>query len=238
VKLSVDRRPVGRYARLVGVLGAVGGLVLATGLGVDALAGNGGEPPTHYQSSAAPHHPNASTTPTRRTPPPAATSLPGARAKTGAPQRTPLPPEQLDIPSLDVRAKVVPLTLDPMRTLVPPSDPRLVGWWADSAPAGASRGTTVITGHRVHTGGGALNGVPRLRPDHRVTLQTADGPVSYRVSRIIVLGKAQLARDADRVFDDTGPARLVLITCGDWDGEVFRSNVLVFATPMAATSLP
>jgi hypothetical protein len=34
------------------------------------------------------------------------------------------------------------------------------------------------------------------------------------------------------VFGRTGPPRLVLITCEDWDGTEYRSNVVVTAEPV------
>jgi hypothetical protein len=47
-----------------------------------------------------------------------------------------------------------------------------------------------------------------------------------------VLGKGELARRAQRLFDQDGPARLVLLTCEDWDGTAYRSNVVVLAEPL------
>ena len=39
----------------------------------------------------------------------------------------------------------------------------------------------------------------------------------------------KLAQDAQRVFSQTGPGRLVLITCEDWNGSGYDSNAIVFA---------
>ena len=46
-----------------------------------------------------------------------------------------------------------------------------------------------------------------------------------------VLAKGELAREAERVFAQDGPPRLVLLTCEDWDGAAYRSNVVVVARP-------
>jgi hypothetical protein len=64
-----------------------------------------------------------------------------------------------------------------------------------------------------------------------VTVTTDRGPVRYTVARVRVFGKARIARSAARLFRQSGPARLVLLTCADWDGSRFLSNVVVLATP-------
>ena len=46
-----------------------------------------------------------------------------------------------------------------------------------------------------------------------------------------VFSKGTLAKDADRVFSQSSPQRLVIITCEDWDGVQYLSNVVVTARP-------
>ena len=48
-----------------------------------------------------------------------------------------------------------------------------------------------------------------------------------------VYDKGRLAGAAERVFSQEVPGRLVLITCEDWDGSAYRSNVVVHAVPAA-----
>ena len=48
---------------------------------------------------------------------------------------------------------------------------------------------------------------------------------------IDVLSKDDFARNAEKIFKQTGTARLVLITCGDFDGTVWRSNIVIIAAP-------
>jgi LPXTG-site transpeptidase (sortase) family protein len=119
----------------------------------------------------------------------------------------------------------------PGRTLVPPSDPTRVGWWADGARPGAATGSALIAGHTVHTGGGALDDLEDLRRGDEVVVRTGSGPIDYVVQRVRVYGKGRIADDAERLFDQDGTGRLVLITCEDWDGERYLSNVIVTATP-------
>jgi hypothetical protein len=46
-----------------------------------------------------------------------------------------------------------------------------------------------------------------------------------------VLSKDEVARNAEKIFAQTGAGRLVLITCDDWDGTAWRSNIVTIATP-------
>jgi hypothetical protein len=47
------------------------------------------------------------------------------------------------------------------------------------------------------------------------------------------IGKRALAIHAEEVFDQSVPGRLVLITCEDWNGKIYLSNVVVIAVPAA-----
>jgi LPXTG-site transpeptidase (sortase) family protein len=84
----------------------------------------------------------------------------------------------------------------------------------------------------VHTGGGAFDDLETLRRGDRVTVRTTKGTVRYAVTGVTVYRKATLAKDAERVFRQTGPGRLVLVTCEDWNGSVYLSNAVVFADPV------
>ncbi|MDN4172562.1 class F sortase [Nocardioides sp. SOB77] len=142
----------------------------------------------------------------------------------------PAQPIRLRIPSLDVTAPVVPIGMLAGRVLQPPADYTKVGWWDVSARAGARRGQTVVTGHTVHTGGGALNRVTALGRGERVLVVSREGTVRYRVSAVRVLSRAELAEQAEALFgQDHGRGRLVLVSCTDWNGSTFENNVVVLA---------
>jgi hypothetical protein len=47
-----------------------------------------------------------------------------------------------------------------------------------------------------------------------------------------VLSKEELAHNAEEIFAQTGASRLVIITCDDWDGGAWRSNIVTIATPV------
>jgi hypothetical protein len=146
-----------------------------------------------------------------------------ARWVPGAPRRVLIPRLHVDAPVLPVKA--------PGGTLVPPGDPQRLGWWAAGARPGDRTGSALVTGHTVHTGGGALDDLETLRRGDRVTVRTDRGRIRYAVRRVAVFGKGALASRAERLFSQDVPGRLVLITCEDWDGSRYLSNVVVTASP-------
>ena len=134
------------------------------------------------------------------------------------------------IPVLQVDASVLPITA-PNRTLIPPSDPQQLGWWSDGARPGDVRGSALVTGHTVHTGGGALDDLETVEPGDRVVVRTVKSRLTYVVRTVRIYEKGALARSAARVFSQEVPGRLVVITCEDWDGSQYLSNVVVVAVP-------
>jgi hypothetical protein len=45
------------------------------------------------------------------------------------------------------------------------------------------------------------------------------------------MSKDDFARNAEQIFTQSGPGRLVVITCDDWDGTAWRSNIVSVAAP-------
>ena len=141
-------------------------------------------------------------------------------------------PNRIAIPQLDVIAPVVGIKAAG-GALTPPSDPSTVGWWTAGAQPGAVRGSAIITGHTVHDGGGAFDNLDKLEPGSVVAVSTVRGSLRYRVATVATYRKATLAKRAAQLFDQSVRGRLVLVTCEDWNGEVYLSNVVVVAKPMA-----
>jgi LPXTG-site transpeptidase (sortase) family protein len=137
---------------------------------------------------------------------------------------------RLVVPRLRVDAPVYPIGT-PGGVLTPPSDPQTLGWWDGGAVPGAAHGGALITGHTVHTGGGAFDDLESLSAGDDVWVRTNHGVLRYAVSGVAIYRKASLARDAARIFRQSGPGRLVLITCEDWNGSTYLSNAVVFADP-------
>jgi len=144
---------------------------------------------------------------------------------------TPSEPVRVVIPSIGVDAGVVPVSA-PDQALLPPSDPDLLGWWADGAQPGAPRGSALITGHSVHTGGGALQDLGDVGRGDEVVVETEDGSIDYAVTSTVVLDKPALAREAATLFSQEADGRVVLITCADWNGTEWLSNTVVTADPV------
>jgi LPXTG-site transpeptidase (sortase) family protein len=214
------------------------GIALGLCAGVLAVVGGCGSPADHANSADPPGSVSAAaTTPTSD--PTSAPSKPkdkqdeqDARA---VPRLAPAPPEVVQIPGLRVRAEVLAVAMGRDRTLLPPRNPHRVGWWSGSAAPGFARGGTVIAGHTVHTGGGAFDHLGRLKRGSAVDVRTATGTMRYRVDSVATYDKTKLAKAAPRLFGQDVGARLVLVTCDDWDGEAYLSNVVVIATPVRAT---
>lgn len=156
------------------------------------------------------------------------TSAPGATTGPRSGER----PESVVVPALGADAAVTAIQLEGS-ALTPPADPQVVGWWSQGARPGASTGSAVFTGHTVLAGGGAFDDLEELVPGDEVVVRTAAGPLAYEVVSVRVLGRDELARRSAVIFDQSGPARLVVITCEDWDGTSYLSNVVVTARPVA-----
>ena len=140
-------------------------------------------------------------------------------------------PDSLAVPSLGIRARVVPIT-STGTTLEPPEDPRLLGWWTAGAAPGSGRGHALVTGHTVHTGGGVLDDLDRAEPGARITLGTSGPDLHYVVESVAYYTVEELATAAPRLFRTTGPDRLALVTCENWDGEEYEGNFVVLARPV------
>lgn len=123
-----------------------------------------------------------------------------------------------------IDAPVIPLELTGSE-LVPPSDPTVLGWWG--RPAGSAHGVTLLVGHTVHDGGGELDNLEDV-PVRAVA--NLDG-LRYVVTSNRVISKGELAAEAQRLFDQSGPHRLVVVTCEDYDPETghYASNVVLTA---------
>lgn len=170
--------------------------------------------------------------PTRHAAPPPEATRGTVIKKWARPPWRPGTPERIVIDRLGVDAPVVPIgTTDD--TLIPPGDPMTLGWWRDGARTGDELGSALVTGHTVHTGGGALDDLEQLTPGDVVTVQTSAGRIRYDVRSVRVYSKGTIAQDAEELFSQESEGRLVLITCEDWDGVKYLSNVVVVALPFA-----
>jgi LPXTG-site transpeptidase (sortase) family protein len=70
-----------------------------------------------------------------------------------------------------------------------------------------------------------------LRSGDTIEVEGADDALTYEVESVEVISKDDFARLAGRIFTQSGPGRLVVITCDDWDGTAWRSNIVTVALP-------
>jgi LPXTG-site transpeptidase (sortase) family protein len=149
------------------------------------------------------------------------------------PLAAPARPLRLVVPALKIRAPILPIEVNAQAVLDPPRNPRDVGWWQRSARPGAAKGQTVLTGHTVHTGGGVMDDLGKLRKGQLVRVVTPRGTMTYSTTRVVTWSKDELAKRAVNIFaQKRSDVRLVLITCSGWTGSYYKSNVVVFAKPL------
>ena len=149
------------------------------------------------------------------------------------PLSAPATPVRLVVPSLKIRAPILPIEVNDQQILDPPRDPSDVGWWQRSARPGAAKGQTVLTGHTVHTGGGVMDHLGKLHRGRLIKVVTPKGTMQYRTTRVVTWSKDELAKRAVAIFAQKRPnPRLVLITCTGWTGSDYTSNIVVFAKPL------
>ena len=143
-------------------------------------------------------------------------------------------PSRLSLPSIDVDAEVVPVSASD-RVLEVPDDPRVVGWWSAGAQPGDDEGSVVLDVHldTVEHGFGPFTAVHHLEPGDPAQIEGADGrDHDYTVVDVVTYEKTVLPYA--ELFDQDGPAKAVLVTCGGefdpvqgWD-----SNVVVVMEPV------
>lgn len=138
----------------------------------------------------------------------------------------------LHIPRIDVTAPVVSIRSGEDRTLVPPRDPALVGWWSQGAQPGADVGSAIVVGHTVRAGGGVFDDIGELRVGDTVEVEGENSAMTYAVESVDVLSVEELAREAQDIFSQESLGRLVLVTCENWDGTAWTSNIIAIATPV------
>lgn len=142
-------------------------------------------------------------------------------------------PVRLVVPSVGIDAPVVPIETSTDGVLTPPADVDTAGWWQRSAEPGARRGQVLVTGHTVHDGDGSMDAMDGVEAGDQVRLRRGGEIALYRTTAVAVYSKAEVAEQARKLFGQNGGhGRLVLVTCTDWNGEDYESNIIVFADPV------
>ena len=142
-------------------------------------------------------------------------------------------PDEILVPSIDIKAPLVPIELASDGVLTPPADTDVVGWWDGSSEPGSGEGQTVVTGHTVSTGGGVMNDLPKIDVGAIVQVRDEGKVYDYRATGVFKLTKEQVAAASEQLFGQgTQGGRLVLVTCTDYHDGVYDSNIIVWAEPI------
>ncbi|HYS41259.1 MAG TPA: class F sortase [Pseudonocardiaceae bacterium] len=116
-----------------------------------------------------------------------------------------------------------------------PSGVNQAAWWGTGLSAAA--GATVFAGHVNWAGKtGPFAELWQDKPGDIVTLRDNSGVEwRYQVTQVLTLNKDQLPPQAPTLFASTGPARIVLATCGgEWlsGTQTYADNRVMVATPI------
>lgn len=132
---------------------------------------------------------------------------------------------RLSIPAIGVDAGIIPVGVTDRGELAIGRSVRDVYRWRDGVVPGQD-GSAVLAGHTWSKGPGVFDRLGRLEVGDRVAVGRNRFEVT-RVRRVTHLSRSEVAA----LFSDRGPARLVLITCGDRDNTtgVYRTRIIVDA---------
>jgi hypothetical protein len=109
-----------------------------------------------------------------------------------------------------------------------------IGWYQYGATSGRP-GATVLAAHVSWNGAvGPFGALGTLEPGNQISVTLDDGTTrQYEVFERAIYGKLELPRE--RIWRNTGPETLVLITCGgDFNPEIrrYKQNIVVYAAPV------
>ncbi|MFG2080314.1 class F sortase [Micromonospora tulbaghiae] len=158
-----------------------------------------------------------------------------APASAAAPVRKPASrPVRLAVPAIKVNAPVTPVgqAKDGSVDVPPLTEHDQTGWYDRGAVPG-DPGRAIIVGHvDTKSGPAVFYRLRSLKPGARIQVTRADrSVVTFKVDSVEYFDKSNLP--AARVYGDSGPAELRLITCGgEWVGgrTGYQDNVIVFAS--------
>jgi len=149
------------------------------------------------------------------------------------PALPPSPPTRIEIPSVGVRARVMPVGRNRDGTVeVPPFEHSDVAGWYKHGPAPGARGPSVLLGHYDDTRGPAVfYRLHKVKPGAKVRVTRKDGRTAvFRVDAKEQVPKRRFPRE--RVYGAVRYAGLRLVTCGgafNHRGRTYRDNVIVYA---------
>ncbi|MFE9565993.1 class F sortase [Streptomyces sp. NPDC006487] len=149
-------------------------------------------------------------------------------------------PERIEIPSIGVDSKVVPLGLAANGTVrVPPIAADSPAGWYDGSPTPGETGASVLLGHVTvgSYGKGVFYRLHELRPGARIEAVRADGSTAvFKVTKSEIYRKSRFPSEA--VYGATNTPQLRLVTCAvpaGPTGSGYLDNLVVYATLASST---
>ena len=141
-------------------------------------------------------------------------------------------PVRISIPAIDVSAPIIPLGLNPDRTLEVPKDFGDTGWFTEGPEPGET-GAAVVVGHLDSQAGPAVfYRLSALRPGDRIAITLENGSTVRYVARSTkTVRKTEFPTKL--VYAQTKKPTLRLVTCaGEFDEATGQhpDNYIVFAT--------
>jgi LPXTG-site transpeptidase (sortase) family protein len=137
-------------------------------------------------------------------------------------------PARVVIPDLKVDAAVLQVGTTKAGAQDVPNSLTATGWWKDGQQPGQS-GNAVIVGHTASKADGVFDHLSDVKNGDLVTVRGKKGKVTYRVTSEREVKVEKFAAESDKIYRETGPSGLVLMTCGDWNGKRFETTVIVYA---------
>ncbi len=178
--------------------------------------------------------PGAATSTAGSTPSPSGSPVPAREGREAAGARVTFVPDEVLLPG--GRSAPVQPAVTRDGVLEVPVQVDRVGWWDGSAHVGDPFGSTVLAGHvdSREQGLGVFASLLDAAVGDEVDVVGEGWTARYRVSEVGDVSKESLA-SSGTALDQTGPHRLVLITCtGDFDpvARHYDQNRVVVATPV------
>jgi sortase (surface protein transpeptidase) len=142
------------------------------------------------------------------------TSPQSSRPRRHAPTARRPRPRLLELPSVGVTMPIVPVGVSSDGQMRMPPDPVDIGWYRFGPRPGSSHGSAVLAGHvdALRYGVGPLARLSALQRGDRVTIRTTGPSLAFRVVRVEVISKSDVALRT--VFRRGGPGALRIVTCG------------------------
>ncbi|MCW2769821.1 MAG: Sortase family protein [Aeromicrobium sp.] len=144
-------------------------------------------------------------------------------------------PARVIIPDVKVDAAILQVGTTAAGAQDVPHSLKDTGWWRDGQQPGQP-GNAVIVGHTASKDDGVFDNLSDLEKDDRITVRGQKGTLDYRVTSEREVKVEKFKAESDRIYRETGPSGLVLMTCGDWNGERFETTIIVYAKAIGKAS--